>query len=103
MICQKGELRGGDHIGGHQVQALLKKFGRQHALTIGDQIALGVDKDGEGEGVDAVGGDGLVVYVVVHREGKALFCQVAFCLSRVSFMAAPTLTSTKWIWSPYCS
>ena len=76
MICQKGELRGGDHVGGNKVQALLQQFGGQHALTIGDQIALGIDKDGEWEGVDAVGGDGLVVYVVVHREGKALFCEV---------------------------
>ena len=54
MICQKGELRGGDHIGGHQVQALLQQFGRKLPLTVGDQIALRVNKDGEREGVDTV-------------------------------------------------
>ena len=38
MICQKGELRGGDHIGGHQVQALLQQFSRKLPFFLHDWL-----------------------------------------------------------------
>ena len=39
----------GDRVGGDHVEPLLQKLPGKKALTVGNEVALGVNEDGEGE------------------------------------------------------